>query len=161
MARYEGVVQDPVLILETLEEGVLANGRFSCLKLVIGALTLFVEGVDPPWKATGQAKRLSLLDGESGSLVPSRAIQDGVSSQSNFEDVRGRHGWWRRRKRRTSSIIIEAQVEIPHQEKDCLFKRALGFLANKCVVKVLLWSVPYPALMTVVDRERRKMSQTI
>ena len=53
MPANETVVEDPVLILQALEERVLAEGLGARVELVVRALTLLLEGVDAIGQAAG------------------------------------------------------------------------------------------------------------
>lgn len=82
MPQQQSVVEDPVLLLQALEEGVLPERRIARHELIVSPFTLFFEGIDLEREASCEAECLALLEGERGTLVPPRTGQDRLSSQS-------------------------------------------------------------------------------
>ena len=67
MTRDQRVVQRPVLVTETLKEGVL--GEIVCLRvqLVVRAIALLVESIDTMGEPACQPEGCSLYGGKAGS----------------------------------------------------------------------------------------------
>ena len=69
VARYQRVVERPVLVTKALEERIL--GEIVCLRveLVVRAIALLVESVDAMGKPAGQPESCSLYGGKAGSYT--------------------------------------------------------------------------------------------
>ena len=83
MPANETVVEDPVLILQALEERVLPERVIARFELVVGPIALLIEGVDRVGEASREAKCLALSDGKPGALVPSGAGKNGIASEGD------------------------------------------------------------------------------
>lgn len=83
MSREKSVVEDPVLVLEALQERILPEGLFARLQLVVSSITLLIERVYPEGQTTGQPERLTFIEGERGALVPAGAGEDGLAAKSD------------------------------------------------------------------------------
>ena len=66
MPAEETVVEDPVLVLEALQEGVAPDGCVAGLELVVGALALLLESVDAVGEPPGEPEGFALVHGERG-----------------------------------------------------------------------------------------------
>ena len=75
----EGIIQDPILVLETVEEGVLAQGVLARAELVVCALTLLLEVVDAIWESSGESKSSPFGMGEASAFVESGVGEDAVA----------------------------------------------------------------------------------
>ena len=92
MPAKETVVEDPVLILQALEERVLAEGLLARAELIIRAPALLFEVVDAMRKAAGEPECSALRRAERGAFVKSGVGEDGVSAEGDSEDGPGRVG---------------------------------------------------------------------
>ena len=90
MAAEETIVKHPVLVLQTLQERTLPERRVACMKLLVRALALIVEGVHPQRQPSSQAKLPTFMVGECGPFVPARLSQNRAAADPDALDlVRG------------------------------------------------------------------------
>ena len=80
MPRKQREIQHPVLLLQTLQERVLPDRTIARLELVVRAVALLIERVDPAWKASCQTECFALSEGQGGAFVESRAGEDACTS---------------------------------------------------------------------------------
>jgi hypothetical protein len=55
--------------------------------LVIGALTLLIEGVDLIWETSDETKLHALFHCERRAFVPARIAENGFASEGDTEDI--------------------------------------------------------------------------
>ena len=69
IAGYQAVIQDPILIFETLQELVLPDGCIHGVELVIRPTALLVESVDLEGQPANETELPAFLHGECSALV--------------------------------------------------------------------------------------------
>ena len=89
MPANETVVENPVLILQALEERVLAERLLAHVELGVCATTLLLEGVYAIREVSGEAKRPAFRGGKRGALVKPGMDEDGVSAEGDTKNAVG------------------------------------------------------------------------
>jgi hypothetical protein len=85
MSGYKGIIKHPVLLLEALQERVLAYRGVIGVQLIIRSIALFVDGIDARRESARQTKLFAFLFREGCSFVPSRGSEQCFTAQSDFE----------------------------------------------------------------------------
>jgi hypothetical protein len=74
MPGDQAVIQNPILISETLQELILSDRCVDCVELIIRPLALLVESVDAIRQSSNETELLALFCGERSSLVETRIV---------------------------------------------------------------------------------------
>ena len=92
MPAKQSVVQDPVLVLEALQERVLANRLVADAELVVCSLTLLLEGVDSMRETSSETKGPTFRGREPSALVEAGMCENAIAAQGYSEDSVRRRG---------------------------------------------------------------------
>ena len=90
MSRQQGVIQSPILILQALQESVLADRQFSLQQLIIGPGALLLECIDFGRQAAFETQGFALSQRKPSALVESRRGEESMPTQC---DAKGSYGF--------------------------------------------------------------------
>jgi hypothetical protein len=97
MTAKKVIEEDQILLLETLQEGVLAQRRVAGQELIICSPTLVIKVIDLVRETPDDTQLLALPHGKGGAFIPAGIHENRFTAEGDTNDfiarhVRGRRG---------------------------------------------------------------------